>query len=95
MKHLMIGLLFALGCGSKGGVDGKLDELDKIKGEMCDCKDKQCVMDVHGKYLAWKSGNSKDEKLDKDQDDRLRQLKAGMRACEAHYDTAPAAGSGN
>lgn len=78
-KHLVIGLLFAMGC--KGGLDGKLDDLDKIKDEMCACKDKKCTDDVHEKYIAWKKGNSKDDKPSKDQDERYHKIREGLMDC--------------
>lgn len=83
MKHLVMGLLLAVGACSKGGVDGKLDELSKIKDKMCDCKDKKCADDTHEEYIAWKKGNKDEKKPDKDQMERYEQIKAGMNACKA------------
>lgn len=82
MKKLMLvaSLVFAFGCGKKG-LDGKLDQLSGIKDKMCECKDKTCTEKVHEEYIAWKKGNSKDEKPNKDQMDKFEQLRAGMNLC--------------
>ena len=77
---MICGLVFAVGCGSKGGVDGKLDELSKIKDKMCACTDKKCADDTRDEYVAWKQSN-KGEKPNKEQDERYQQIRSGMMAC--------------
>jgi ethanolamine ammonia-lyase small subunit len=47
-KIIIAGLVFAASCG-KGGLDGKLEELSKIKDEACACKDKACADAVNKK----------------------------------------------
>jgi hypothetical protein len=83
MKKLMFAFLL-MGCGSKssGGMDGKLDELSGIKDKMCACTDKTCADSVRDEFVTWKKGNNGgDNKPTKDQDDRFKQLRAGMMEC--------------
>ncbi len=77
---IICGLVFAFGCGSKGGMDGKLDDLSKIKDKMCQCPDKKCADDTRDEYVAWKKGN-KGDKPSKDQDDRFQSIKKEMMDC--------------
>ena len=77
---MICGLVFAFGCG-KGGLDGKLDDLDKIKATMCACPDKKCADDTRDEYVAWKKSNKKDEKPSKEQDERFQSIKKEMMDC--------------
>lgn len=103
LKLIIAGLVFAaalpgIGCG-KGGLDGKLDELAKIKDEVCACKDKACADAAHDKYIAWKKGNSKDDKPSEAQMKKFETLRTELNDCRHKLsDTAappppPAAGS--
>jgi len=103
-KIIIAGLVFAaalpgIGCG-KGGLDGKLDELAKIKDEVCACKDKACADAAHEKYVAWKKGNSKDDKPSEDQMKKFETLRTELNDCRhklsdtaAPPPAAPAGGS--
>jgi hypothetical protein len=83
-----LGLLGA-GCG-KGGLDGKLDELSKIKDEVCACKDKACADAAHDKYVAWKKGNSKDDKPSDEQMKKFEALRTELNDCRRKLsDTTP------
>ena len=83
-----LGLLGA-GCG-KGGLDGKLDELAKIKDEVCACKDKACADAAHDKYVAWKKGNSKDDKPSDEQMKKFESLRTELNECRHKLsDTTP------
>jgi hypothetical protein len=93
MRNFMIiaSLVFAAGCG-KGGLDGKLDELAKIKDEVCACKDKACADAAHDKYIAWKKGNSKDDKPSEDQMKKFETLRTELNECRHKLsDTTPPA----
>jgi hypothetical protein len=80
-KLVLIGaFVFAAGCG-KGGMDGKLDELAKIKDAMCACTDKACTEKQHEAYISWKKGNSKDDKPSGDQMKRYEELRTAMNDC--------------
>ena len=76
---MLCGLVFAFGCG-KGGLDGKLDDLSKIKDKMCACTDKKCADDTRDEYVAWKKGN-KGDKPSKEQDERFQSIKKEMMDC--------------
>jgi len=91
---IIVASLLALGCG-KGGLDGKLDELSKIKDEVCACKDKACADTAHDKYIAWKKGNNKDDKPSDDQMKKFSELRDQLNECRHKIsDTAaPAGGS--
>jgi hypothetical protein len=91
---IIASLALAVGCG-KGGLDGKLDELSKIKDEVCACKDKACADAAHDKYIAWKKGNSKDDKPSDDQMKKFSELREQLNECRHKIsDTAaPAGGS--
>ena len=95
ISALLLGGL-GVGCG-KGGLDGKLDELSKIKDEACACKDKACADAAHDKYVAWKKGNSKDDKPSDDQMKKFEALRTELNDCRRKLsDTTPpppAAGS--
>lgn len=97
-KIIIAGLVFAASCG-KGGLDGKLDELAKIKDEVCACKDKACADAAHEKYIAWKKGNSKDDKPSDDQMKKFETLRTELNDCRHKLsDTAappPAAPAGS
>lgn len=98
-KIIIAGLVFAAGCG-KGGLDGKLDELAKIKDEVCACKDKACADAAHDKYIAWKKGNSKDDKPSEEQMKKFETLRTELNDCRHKLsDTAapppPAAPAGS
>ncbi|MEO8548967.1 MAG: hypothetical protein ABI678_03315 [Kofleriaceae bacterium] len=85
LKIILPGLVLAAalpgtGCG-KGGLDGKLDELAKIKDETCACKDKACADAAHDKYIAWKKGNSKDDKPSDDQMKKFEALRTELNEC--------------
>jgi len=85
---LGLGILGA-GCG-KGGLDGKLDELAKIKDEACACKDKACADAAHDKYVAWKKGNSKDDKPSDEQMKKFETLRTELNDCRRKLsDTTP------
>jgi len=96
ISAFLLGGLGVLGCG-KGGLDGKLDELSKIKDEACACKDKACADAAHDKYVAWKKGNSKDDKPSDDQMKKFEALRTELNDCRRKLsDTTPpppAAGS--
>jgi hypothetical protein len=103
MRNFIIiaSLVFAAstGCG-KGGLDGKLDELAKIKDEVCACKDKACADAAHDKYVAWKKGNSKDDKPSEEQMKKFESLRSELNECRhklsdtaAPPPAAPPAGS--
>ncbi|HEY6034856.1 MAG TPA: hypothetical protein VIV58_11365 [Kofleriaceae bacterium] len=83
--------LSALGAGcGKGGLDGKLDELAKIKDEACACKDKACADAAHDKYVAWKKGNSKDDKPSDEQMKKFETLRTELNDCRRKLsDTTP------
>lgn len=87
---LGVGLVGAgAGCG-KGGLDGKLDELSKIKDEVCACKDKACADAAHEKYTAWKKGNSKDDKPSDEQMKKFETLRTELNDCRRKLsDTTP------
>lgn len=91
---IIVALSLAVGCG-KGGLDGKLDELSKIKDETCACKDKACADAAHDKYIAWKKGNSKEDKPSDDQMKKFSALREQLNECRHKIsDTAaPAGGS--
>jgi len=90
---IIASLALAVGCG-KGGLDGKLDELSKIKDEVCACKDKACADAAHDKYIAWKKGNNKDDKPSDDQMKKFSELRDQLNECRHKMsDTAPPAGS--
>src|SRR5450432_4404458 len=74
-------LSLALAACGKGGLDGKLDELQKIKDETCACKDKACADAAHDKYIAWKKGNSKDDKPTDDQMKKFSELRDQLNEC--------------
>ncbi|MFT3692319.1 MAG: lipoprotein [Kofleriaceae bacterium] len=83
MQKLMV-IAIALGlaaCGKKGGLDGKLDELQKIKDEVCACKDKACADAAHDKYTAWKKNNSKEDKPSDDQMKKFSELRDQLNEC--------------
>jgi hypothetical protein len=88
MKHLIIvaSIVFAAGCG-KGGLDGKLDELGKIRDAACACKDKACADEQHEKYIAWKKGNSKDDKPSDDQMKKFEAIRKEMNDCRHKLET--------
>ncbi len=90
---IIVSLALAVGCG-KGGLDGKLDELSKIKDEVCACKDKACADAAHDKYIAWKKGNnSKDVKPTDDQMKKFSELREQLNECRHKLsDTAAPAG---
>ena len=90
---IIVALSLATGCG-KGGLDGKLDELSKIKDEVCACKDKACADTAHDKYIAWKKGK-KDDKPSDDQMKKFSELRDQLNECRHKLsDTAaPAGGS--
>jgi len=91
MKHLLIvaGCLFAFaGCGKKG-IDGKLDELAKIRDAMCACKDQSCADKQHDAYIAWKRGNSKDDKPSDEQMKKFREIRDALQECRHKLDTPP------
>jgi hypothetical protein len=90
-KYVAMVVLALAGC-SKGGLDGKLDELSGIKDKMCGCADKACADAQHDAYIAWKKGNSKDDKPSEEQDKKFRELRDGLQTCRHKFD-APAAGS--
>ena len=94
MRNLIIisALLFA-GCG-KGGIDGKLDELGKIRDAMCACKDKACADSEHEKYIAWKKGNSKDEKPNDDQMKKFEGIRKELQDCRHKVDGPPGGDTG-
>jgi hypothetical protein len=77
---IICGLVFAFGCG-KGGMDGKLDDLAKIRDKMCQCADKKCADDTRDEFVAWKKGNKKDDRSSKDQDERFQSIKKEMMDC--------------
>ena len=78
---VLVGLVFGFGCG-KGGLDGKLDELAKIRDAMCACKDKACADTQHEAYTAWKKSNKSDEtKPDGEQMKRYDDIRKDMREC--------------
>jgi len=95
---IVASLVFAFGCG-KGGLDGKLDELGKIRDAMCACKDKACTDAQHEKYIAWKKGNSKDDKPSEDQMKKFETIRHELQDCRHKVDspegtpTAPTGGS--
>lgn len=95
LTFIIAGLVFAVGCG-KGGIDGKLDELGKIRDAMCACKDKACTDAQHEKYIAWKKGNSKDDKPSEDQMKKFETIRKELQDCRHKIDTpdmgAPPAG---
>jgi hypothetical protein len=91
---IVASLVFAFGCG-KGGLDGKLDELGKVRDAMCACKDKACADAEHEKYIAWKKGNSKDDKPSEDQMKKFETIRKELQDCRRKLDApegAPAAG---
>ena len=93
---ISLSLALALAACGKGGLDGKLDELQKIKDETCACKDKACADAAHEKYTTWKKGNSKDDKPTDDQMKKFSELRDQLNECRHKVsDTAvpPAAGS--
>jgi hypothetical protein len=95
---LMAGLVFAFGCGKKG-IEGKLDELGKIRDAMCKCTDKACADTQHEAYIAWKKGNKDEAKPDKDQMEKFEGIRKELTDCRHKLDapgggdqpTAPAA----
>jgi hypothetical protein len=93
MRNFIIITAFLLGAGAgcgKGGLDGKLDELSKIKDEVCACKDKACADAAHEKYTAWKKGNSKDDKPSDDQMKKFETLRTELNDCRRKLsDTTP------
>ena len=90
---IIASLVFAFGCG-KGGLDGKLDELGKIRDAMCACKDKACADAQHEKYVAWKKGNSKDDKPSEDQMKKYETIRHELQDCRHTVDSpAPTGGS--
>jgi hypothetical protein len=95
MKHLLIvaSFVFAAGCG-KGGLDGKLDELGKIKDAMCACKDKACADEQHEKYTAWKKGNSKDDKPSDEQMKKFEAIRKDMNDCRHKLEGPPGGDTG-
>ena len=93
---ISLSLALALAACGKGGLDGKLDELQKIKDETCACKDKACADAAHEKYTTWKKGNSKDDKPTDDQMKKFSELRDQLNECRHKVsDTVvpPAAGS--
>ena len=81
MKLLIVAsVLFAFGC-SKKGLDNKLDELGKIRDAMCKCTDKACADTQHEAYIAWKKGNSKEDKPDKDQMEKFESIRRELMDC--------------
>ncbi len=94
MRNFFIGIVVSglalAGCG-KGGLDGKLDELAKIKDEACACKDKACADAAHDKYIAWKKGNSKDDKPNDSQMKRFSELRTQLNECRHKLDAPEAA----
>lgn len=81
MKTLIFvsSLLLATAC--KGGLDAKLDELGKVRDAMCACKDKACADEQHEKYIAWKKGNSKDDKPSEDQMKKFETIRHELQEC--------------
>ena len=78
----------AVGCG-KGGIDGKIDELGKIRDSMCACKDKTCTDAQQEKYIAWKKGNKKDEKPDESQMKKFEGIRKELQDCRHKLDEVP------
>jgi hypothetical protein len=90
MRNLMtivVGLGLAVGGCGKGGIDGKLDELGKIRDAMCACKDKACTDAQHDKYVAWKKGNSKDDKPSEDQMKKFETIRHELQDCRHKVDS--------
>jgi hypothetical protein len=78
--------MFSLVACGKGGTDGKLDELAKIRDSSCACKDKACADAEHEKYTTWKKGMSKDDKPSEDQMKKYEALRTELRACRDKFD---------
>jgi len=96
LSMLILGLALATGCG-KGGIDGKLDELSKMKDEACACKDKACADAAHEKFTTWNKGMKSEHKDDKPSDAQMKkyeELRTAMRECRNKFDTAMPDGSG-
>jgi hypothetical protein len=88
MKHLLLvaSCLLAFGGCKKSGIDGKLDDLAKIRDAMCACKDKACADKQHDAYIAWKKGNSKDDKPSDDQMKKFHEIRDALHACRHKLD---------
>ena len=91
---IVASLVFAFAGCSKGGLDGKLDELGKIRDAMCACKDKACTDAQHEKYIAWKKGNSKEDKPNEDQMKKFESIRKELQDCRHKIDT-PDMGGGS
>ncbi|MEO6775917.1 MAG: hypothetical protein ABI467_23350 [Kofleriaceae bacterium] len=93
MRNFIIITAFLVGAGAgcgKSGLDGKLDELAKIKDETCACKDKACADAAHDKYIAWKKGNSKEDKPNDTQMKKFQSLRTEISDCRSKLsDTTP------
>jgi hypothetical protein len=87
---ILASLVLAFTACGKGGLDAKLDELGKIRDAMCACKDKACADEQHEKYIAWKKGNSKDDKPSDDQMKKFETIRHELMDCRHKLDT-PAA----
>lgn len=90
---LLVGIVFASGCGSKA--DNALGELESFKNKMCECKDKACAEGVEKDMLEW-SKKMKDEGMKKsdladDQKEKAREINKEMSKCrrEATKGDAP------
>jgi hypothetical protein len=91
---IVASLVFAFGCG-KGGLDGKLDELGKIRDAMCACKDKACADAEHDKYIAWKKGNNKDDKPSEDQMKKFETIRHELQDCRHKVEGPTDTGGGS
>ena len=89
MKKLLLLVSFSLLTAACG--HGDLDKLTKLKDEACACKDKACADAAHDKYIAWKKGNSKDDKPSESQMKRFSELRTQLNECRHKLDAPPAA----
>ncbi|HPH65019.1 MAG TPA: hypothetical protein PLF40_04715 [Kofleriaceae bacterium] len=92
---ILAALVFSTTACGKSGVDGKLDELAKIKDTMCACKDKTCTDATQEKYVAWKKGNSKDDKPNEEQMKKFEGIRKELQDCRRKVADGADAGAGS
>jgi hypothetical protein len=85
-KYILVAVLGLVAGCSKGGLDGKLDELSGIKEKMCACPDKACADAQHEAYIGWKKGNSKEDKPNEDQQKKFEALRTALQDCRHKFD---------
>ncbi|MDB4963861.1 MAG: hypothetical protein JWP01_3860 [Myxococcales bacterium] len=86
MKHLLaiVGFVFVVGCGSKGGGDKIISDYTGLKDRMCKCADKACAEKVTADAVEWMGTMEKEmknTKPTKEQDEKFDKIDDEMKAC--------------